>query len=52
MMFMEIISLKIIIGHRVQQDGGINYITLAYKLIPYQLLQMVRVIWCIGLLDN
>lgn len=40
MMFMEIISLKIIIGHREQQDGDINHAMMAHKLIPYQLVQM------------
>lgn len=40
MMFMEIISLKIIIGHREQQDGDINHVMMTHKLIPYQLMQM------------
>lgn len=40
MMFMEIISLKIIVGHREQQDGDINHAMMAHKLIPYQLVQM------------
>lgn len=40
MMFMEIISLKIIVGHREQQDGDINHAMMAHKLIPYQFVQM------------
>lgn len=40
MMFMEIISLKIIIGHREQRDGDINHSMMTHKLIPYQLVQM------------
>ena len=40
MMFMEIISLKNIIGHGEQRDGDINHVTMTQKLIPYQLMQM------------
>ena len=40
MMFMEIISLKIIIGHREQRDGDINHVVMTHKLIPYLLMQM------------
>lgn len=40
MMFMEIISVKIIIGHREQRDGDINHVVMTHKLIPYQCMQM------------
>lgn len=40
MMFMEIISLKIIIGHREQRDGDINHVMMTHKLIPYQLMHV------------
>ncbi len=40
MMFMEIITLKIIIGHTEQRDGDINHAVMTHKLIPYQLMQM------------
>ena len=39
MMFMEIISLQIIVGHREQRDGDINHVMISHKLIPYQLIQ-------------
>lgn len=35
MMFMEIISLKIIIGRKEQRDGDISHIITTHKLIPY-----------------
>lgn len=40
MMFMEIISVKIIVGHRERRDGDINHAKTAHKLIPYQPAQM------------
>lgn len=39
-MFMEIISLKIIDGHRERRDGDIHHAKTARKLIPYQPAQM------------
>jgi len=53
MMFMEIISVKIIIGHREQRDGDIN---LHWWPMNWFLISackwMVRVIHCIGILDT
>lgn len=40
MMFMEIISLEIIVGHKEQRDGDINHAIMTHKLVPYQLMKM------------
>lgn len=39
-MFMEIISLEIIAGHKERRDGDINHVTVTRKSIPYRLLKM------------
>lgn len=53
MMFMEIISVKIIIGHREQRDGDINHVIMTRKLILITACKWVlRVIKCTGLLDR
>lgn len=40
MMFMEIISLEIIVGHKEQRDGDINHAIMTHKLVSYQLMNM------------
>lgn len=40
MMFMEIISLRIIIGCKEQRDGDINHVMMTHKSFSYQLIQM------------
>lgn len=44
MMFMEIISLEIIVGHKERRDGDINHAIVTHKAIPYRLLKMDAVL--------
>lgn len=40
MMFMEIISLEIIVGHKERRDGDINHVTVTESRFLYRLLKM------------